>query len=344
MVVIAAFKRTDCNYSETMVAGPLSFKADAGGLESRIPRLPRLSVARATPPNITSSTPATSESAWTGLLRARRLLTIGLTGPCLRNGRTVRRPSPRQSAMVCRSSTRRLSGAPRSLGSMRRRPYGSTTDLGSGSASTVTTMGLRTNRRELECLGSNVLSTLGGKTYFSVAVLPTVTDSSVAARTALADAYAPYAYAFVTNSKVTWDYQQQTSKVVASYARHRCEGGTNRKTVVATVPHQTDALVGADPISQSYVSPRGKMTVQTNVDKFVTQETFSGVLPELPTVGLDAAMTAELRAAVTPSRSRTSSRLRVTRTGRKGSWASCPARRDCRSTRRPLSATCFSTR
>ncbi len=126
--------------------------------------------------------------------------------------------------------------------------------------------------------GSTVTAGLGGKDYFSVAVLPS-TDALATFR--------KYAYSFVTDSKVTWSYSGGT--VRATYAlTTEAKEGTERGTLQALYRHQwlhtTDALT-----SYTYVSPRGTMKVREGTS-FSTSQKAAAVLPALPkSNGVDTA-------------------------------------------------------
>ncbi|MBN1174363.1 MAG: hypothetical protein JXA67_19510, partial [Micromonosporaceae bacterium] len=63
--------------------------------------------------------------------------------------------------------------------------------------------------------GSTITSALAGKGYFSVAVLPAT--SSTAARATLANTYGTYAHAHVTGTRIAYSYNQATSAVTATY-------------------------------------------------------------------------------------------------------------------------------
>ncbi|MGW5636195.1 glycosyl hydrolase [Streptomyces sp. NPDC003832] len=125
--------------------------------------------------------------------------------------------------------------------------------------------------------GTAVTAGLGGKDYFSVAVLPS-TD-------ALAT-YRKYAYSFVTGSTVNWSYSGGTVRATYSLTTEAKEG-TERGTLQALYRHQwlntSDALT-----SYTYVSPRGTMKVRESAS-FTTSQKSSPVLPGLPkTSAVDA--------------------------------------------------------
>jgi hypothetical protein len=133
--------------------------------------------------------------------------------------------------------------------------------------------------------GATITSTLGGKSYFTVAVLPTKAGDSDSTRTALATSYGRYAHAHVTGTKVSYSYNQGSSRVSTTYAfTTEPREGTENRTVVSLYPHQWKALTGGTPIGQTYVSPRGAMKSLVGVQSFATSMTYHGILPELPAV------------------------------------------------------------
>ncbi len=133
--------------------------------------------------------------------------------------------------------------------------------------------------------GGKIVSALGGKTYFSVAVLPTTSSSTNAQRVSLATSYGRYAYAAVTGTTLAYTYDPKTGTVASTYKylTTRREG-TESATVIALYPHQWKALSGATPIPQTYVSPRGTMKTLVGATQFTTAMKFRGVLPEVPAV------------------------------------------------------------
>ena len=145
--------------------------------------------------------------------------------------------------------------------------------------------------------GGALTSSLAGKTYFTVAVLPTTSSTTDAQRLALAAQFGKFAHAAVTGTTVSYRYDAATSTVVATYRFVTTpREGTEGRTVTALYQHQWKSLAGATPIAQQYVSPRGPMKVLVGVGSFATKMTFHGVLPEVPAVadsaGADGALLA----------------------------------------------------
>ena len=138
--------------------------------------------------------------------------------------------------------------------------------------------------------GTTITSTLAGKSYFTVAVLPTSTSSSNADRIALADSYGRYAHAHVTGTTIGLLLrrgQRERDAPPTRITTTRREGSEAR-TVVSLYPHQWKALTGASAIEQTYVSPRGTMKNLVGVSSFSTEMKFHGILPEIPAVATSA--------------------------------------------------------
>jgi endoglucanase Acf2 len=133
--------------------------------------------------------------------------------------------------------------------------------------------------------GTVISSSLGGMNYFTVAVLPTRTDTSDSERRSLASSFGTYAYAHVTGTKINYRYAQSSGTVTSTYSFTTAAWeGTQAKTVVSLYPHQWKALAGGSPIAETYVSPRGTMKTLVGVASFTTAMAFHGILPELPAV------------------------------------------------------------
>jgi|GEM_PF-287690 len=125
--------------------------------------------------------------------------------------------------------------------------------------------------------GNNLQSTLGGNTYFSVAVLP---DNTVAT---LND-YKAHAYAFVTNTTVSWSYNPATAQLTTTYnATTTIKEGAEGRALMGLYRHHW-LNSAASLTSYSYVSPRGTLKVLRG-NSFSTTTTFNGVLPSLPDKG-----------------------------------------------------------
>ncbi len=124
-------------------------------------------------------------------------------------------------------------------------------------------------------------SSLNGKNYFSVAILP---DNSPATL----EIYRKHAYAFVTGSTVEWLYNETTANLTSTFTYStelkETKNGNLNKTLTALYRHQW--LNTSVPLTSfEYVSVAGKMMVFDG-NQFTTNLTFEGVLPSLPDQGV----------------------------------------------------------
>jgi endoglucanase Acf2 len=133
--------------------------------------------------------------------------------------------------------------------------------------------------------GSTIRSSLAGKGFFSVAVLPTLSSASTADKIALADTYGQYAHNHVTGTRLAYTYNQAAGTVNTTYSfTTTAREGSGSGTVIALFPHQWRYLTGATPLSRTYVSARGAMKIVTGTS-FSTSMKYTGILPEVPAVG-----------------------------------------------------------
>ncbi len=137
--------------------------------------------------------------------------------------------------------------------------------------------------------GTVITSTLGGRGSFSIAVLPTTAATGTADKVALATSYGTYAHNHVTGTRVSYSYNQGTSRVATTYAyTTTAREGSGTGTVIGLYPHQWRALTGATPIAQTYVTARGAMKNLVGASSYTTSAVFNGVLPEVPAVASGA--------------------------------------------------------
>jgi endoglucanase Acf2 len=123
--------------------------------------------------------------------------------------------------------------------------------------------------------GSGALhSGLGGKGFFSVALLPDASKPAL-------ELFRTHAFAFVTDSRVRWQYDAPAARLTT-----RCElttrpmAGTERRPLIALYRHQW-LHTSAELTPHAYLSPRGEMKLLVGPG-FSTEMTFHGVLPGLP--------------------------------------------------------------
>jgi endoglucanase Acf2 len=128
--------------------------------------------------------------------------------------------------------------------------------------------------------GNSYASTLNGKEYWSMAMLPlTTTDIP-----AMADAYKAYAYVFPTNTTTSWSYNESNSVLRTDFAvQTEVKEGSSTDLLLGLLPHQW-ANLAADspqPLGDSYPSVRGELKTLTG-NAFSVENTFKGILPTLP--------------------------------------------------------------
>ncbi len=141
--------------------------------------------------------------------------------------------------------------------------------------------------------GSTLLaSTLNGKGYLALALLPDNTETTLAF-------FRKYAYAFVTDTKVSWEYDEARANLTSRYAAvTEAKEGTETGTLFALFRHQW--LSAVTPLTAYvYSSARGEMKVGAGRE-MATAMRFNGVLPVLPAVGYDGNRMNGLIAAVQP--------------------------------------------
>ena len=128
-----------------------------------------------------------------------------------------------------------------------------------------------------DCLDDGVAaSDLAGEGYASVALLPEASPKTL-------NAYRRRAYAFVTDTTVSWEYDADRSAVVTEYSYELdAKHGGAKETLTALYPHQS-RWVQEDLTDWSYVSPRGEMPVRAG-SSFTTEHPYRGLLPFLPDV------------------------------------------------------------
>jgi endoglucanase Acf2 len=132
--------------------------------------------------------------------------------------------------------------------------------------------------------GNQLRSNLNQKDYFSIAVLP---DNSLQTL----QFYRSHAYAFVTDTKVSWAYSEASAQIATTYTvstvlKESGNGNVNNP-LLALFRHQW--LHASNPLTNyTYVSPLGQMKVLDG-SSFNTTMTNYGTLPFLPTVGVDQA-------------------------------------------------------
>lgn len=124
---------------------------------------------------------------------------------------------------------------------------------------------------------SPLRSALAGRGYLSVAVLPDT-------RPATLELFRRHAYAFVTDSRVAWAYDEATAEVTSTYTTttEAVESGPGLVNETLTALYRHQWLDSPTPTTGlTYRSPRGEMRLVEG-NTFTTRRAFSGVLPALP--------------------------------------------------------------
>ncbi len=128
--------------------------------------------------------------------------------------------------------------------------------------------------------GSKYTSSLNGKNYWSLAMLPQNT-SNVAS---VANEFKKYAYVFPVNTEVSWSYNESNGKVVTDFnVTTETKEGSESTILQGLLPHQWDNLsaVSALPEGSTYSGVRGEIkTLEGNA--FQVENTFKGILPTMP--------------------------------------------------------------
>ena len=122
--------------------------------------------------------------------------------------------------------------------------------------------------------GDILQSGLNGNDYFSIAALP---DNS----TATLNYFKTHAYAFITDSQVSWNYDENNSLLTTAYqVTTQIKEGSENESLLALYRHQW--LNSSEVFtSYTYPSPRGTMKLFEG-NSFDTEMTFMGVMPGFP--------------------------------------------------------------
>ncbi|MEQ8241447.1 MAG: glycosyl hydrolase [Cyclobacteriaceae bacterium] len=128
--------------------------------------------------------------------------------------------------------------------------------------------------------GTIYTSTLSGKNYWSMAMLPQ--DNTNVAN--VANEYKKYAYVFPANTTTEWSYDEATSVVKTDFTIVTdVKEGVNTQMLIGLLPHQWANLAAGspEPAGYTYESVRGDLkTMEGNT--FSVENTFKGILPTMP--------------------------------------------------------------
>lgn len=122
-------------------------------------------------------------------------------------------------------------------------------------------------------------STLNGKNYWSMVMLPFGVDVNTAVA-----ALEQYAYVFPGNTAVAWNYNASTGKVRTTFTvTPVVKEGTFTTILQGLLPHQWSKLASDSPVpaSYTYASVRGQLKMLSS-NTFIVENRFSGILPTLP--------------------------------------------------------------
>lgn len=127
---------------------------------------------------------------------------------------------------------------------------------------------------------TTLVSSLNGKNYFSIALLPDNTTGTL-------EIFRKHAYAFVTGSEVAWTYNEASAKLTTTFSYttelKESNNGNLNQTLTALYRHQW-INTSAPLTSFTYPSVAGTMKVFDG-NQFATELIFEGVLPALPDQG-----------------------------------------------------------
>ncbi len=128
--------------------------------------------------------------------------------------------------------------------------------------------------------GSIYSSTLNGKDYWSMAMLPQNTSNV----TEVVQDLKKYAYVFPTNTTTSWHYNETNSKVTTTFSvTTAIKEGSNSNMLLGLLPHQWFNSSSNSPVPNSYTysSVRGELKMLEG-NSFTVENTFKGILPTLP--------------------------------------------------------------
>lgn len=127
--------------------------------------------------------------------------------------------------------------------------------------------------------GKALTNSLDGKDYWSVAVLPNADAETL-------ELFRRHAYAFVTDTRVSWTYNEEAATVRTRFEfvseQKESAEGMRPHPILALYRHQW-VNCNAPYLADTYHSPRGKMKL-LSAAAFTTEVRWHGVLPIMPHV------------------------------------------------------------
>ncbi|WP_298492652.1 glycosyl hydrolase [uncultured Algibacter sp.] len=128
--------------------------------------------------------------------------------------------------------------------------------------------------------GSTYTSTLNGKNYWSMAMLPQ--DASNI--NTVANEYKKYAYVFPTNTTTNWSYNPNNGLVQTDFAiTTETKEGSETNILQGLLPHHWANLASSSamPSGYSYNGVRGEIKTLDGI-AFTVENTYKGILPTMP--------------------------------------------------------------
>jgi endoglucanase Acf2 len=128
--------------------------------------------------------------------------------------------------------------------------------------------------------GNIFTSTLNGKNYWSMAMLPQ-NSSNISG---IIQDLKKYAYVFPTNTSTEWSYNENNAKVTTTFtADVDVKEGTNSNLLLGLLPHQWYNLTSNSPTpnTHAYTSVRGDLKMLDG-NSFTVENTYKGILPTIP--------------------------------------------------------------
>ena len=128
--------------------------------------------------------------------------------------------------------------------------------------------------------GTVYTSSLDGKNYWSMAMLPQNTSNA----SAVAQEYKQYAYVFPTDTTVDWSYNPATGVVQTDFeVTTDIKEGSQTQILQGLLPHQWSNLSATSPTPNkaTYTSVRGDLKMLAG-NSFQVENTYKGILPTLP--------------------------------------------------------------
>ena len=108
--------------------------------------------------------------------------------------------------------------------------------------------------------------------YFSVAGLPDASEATVRE-------FAEVAYAFPTDTRVAWAYDERASKVRSTFRVETvAREGTNRATLMGLYPHHWSGMASPPASKHGYDTVRGRIRLIEG-NEFTVERPFHGVIP-----------------------------------------------------------------